>query len=83
MTEYRTTPHFNPWSAGGMGMSVDPFKHGIGIFDLSTMEWRDEYDPDAEPYVTPDAVKAMNGQSPYPSEWSDTSVQSWFVQKGT
>lgn len=31
--------------------SKDPFPQGLKIFDLDTLNWRDEYDPDAPPYT--------------------------------
>jgi hypothetical protein len=62
----------------------DPWPQGIGIFDLSDMEWKDYYDPSAAAYTTPKAVKdwyKQNGQ--YPSQWDDVAVQGWFTSKGT
>ena len=59
----------------------DPWLQGIGIFDLTAMEWKEEYDPAAAPYVTPDAVKAFyqrNGRGP--ASWSNGVVQAWFTE---
>ena len=78
-TVYPGTPY------GGLnyfGDSPDPFEHGIGIWDLSLMQWRDNYDPDAEAYVTPDVVKTRNDQSPYPSQWTEPIIETWFGKKG-
>jgi hypothetical protein len=61
---------------------ADPWTNGIGIFDLSDMEWKDSYNANAGPYVTPEFVKAHNNQNPYPDKWSDPVVESWFTQKG-
>jgi hypothetical protein len=61
----------------------DPWPQGIGIFDLTDMEWKDHYDPPAEPYRSPDAVKdgyARNG--PFPSQWNNDTVQGWFTNIG-
>ena len=58
----------------------DPWLQGLGIFDLTAMEWKEEYDPAAAPYVTPDAVKAYyqrNGRGP--ASWSNDVVQAWFT----
>ena len=59
----------------------DPWLQGLGIFDLTAMEWKEEYDPAAAPYVTPDAVKAYyqrNGRGP--ASWSNDVVQAWFTE---
>ena len=59
---------------------VDFWSQGIGIFDLSAMEWKDQYDAAAAPYVTPNMVKAWyteHGQ--YPASWSNATVETWFT----
>jgi len=61
----------------------DPWPQGIGIFDLTDMNWKDHYDPSAEPYRSPDAVKdwyARNGR--FPSQWNNKTVQGWFTNIG-
>jgi hypothetical protein len=61
---------------------VDPWSNGIGIFDLSEMQWKDSYNATAGAYVTPEFVKSQNEQRPTPDEWSDSVVKDWFTQKG-
>lgn len=42
----------------------DVWTQGIGVFDMTAMQWKDHYDADAQPYMTPAAVKswyAANG----------------------
>ena len=61
----------------------DPWQQGIGIFDLTAMEWKEEYDSGAAPYITPDAVKAYyqrNGRDP--ASWTNDVVQTWFTKNG-
>ena len=61
----------------------DIWPNGIGVFDLSAMQWADGYDASATDYVTPTAVKAWyeeNGQ--YPSTWDDPVVEAYFVHSG-
>ena len=61
--------------------SRDIWTQGTGVFDLTAMQWKDNYDANAEPYMTPDAVKswyAANG--PYPVTWDDPVVEDLFVQ---
>lgn len=56
---------------------------GIGVFDMTTSQWKDNYDANAEPYVTPEAGKswyAANGQ--YPAKWDDAAVEGFFTQSG-
>lgn len=64
--------------------SRDIWTQGIGVFDLTTMQWKNTYDADAKPYVTPNAVKswyATNG--PYPTAWDDPVVEGFFTQSST
>jgi hypothetical protein len=68
-----------PWLSDSSQI-VDFWSQGIGIFDLSAMEWKDQYDAAAAPYVTPDVVKAWyteHGQ--YPVSWSNATVEAWFT----
>ena len=61
------------------GGSPDPWDQGIGIFDLTDMEWKSSYDPSAAAYVTPQLVKSyiqQNGK--YPSTWANSVVEEWF-----
>ena len=65
----------------GTNSLPDPWPQGLGIFDLTAMEWKEGYDPAAAPYVTPDAVKAYyqrNGRGP--ASWSNGVVQAWFTE---
>lgn len=60
-------------------LSTDRFSQGLGIFDLTAMKWSDSYDANAEPYQTPDVVKAWyreNGSSP--AKWDDPALQGFF-----
>ena len=58
----------------------DFLEQGIGIFDLSAMEWRDQYDAAAAPYASPDVVKVWyNEHGQYPSVWSNDTVKAWFT----
>jgi Kelch motif len=61
----------------------DVWTQGIGVFDMTTLQWKDSYDAQAESYVTPDVVKswyAANGA--YPATWDDPEVKSLFTQSG-
>ena len=53
----------------------DVWSQGIGVFDLSTMQWKDRYDANAEPYTTPNVVKdCYTANGPFPVQWDDPSV---------
>ncbi|CAG9990552.1 unnamed protein product [Clonostachys byssicola] len=40
------------------GMSTkDSLPQGLGIFDMTKMEWKETYDAGAEPYATPEIIK--------------------------
>ena len=68
-----------PW-LNDSSQITDIWSQGLGIFDLSAMEWKDQYDAAAAPYVTPDAVKAWyNEHGQYPAPWSSATVESWFI----
>ncbi len=62
----------------------DPWPQGIGIFDMTAMEWKEGYDADAAPYMTPDVVKAyyqQNGRNP--ASWTNDIVRTWFTHPGS
>jgi Kelch motif len=61
----------------------DNWTQGIGVFDMTTLQWKDSYDADAEAYVTPEVVKswyAANGA--YPATWDNAVVEGLFTQSG-
>ena len=63
--------------------AVDPWPQGLGIFDLSAMQWADLYDSSAASYVTPDSVKAhIEENGPYQTAWSFPIAEAWFTGKG-
>lgn len=67
------------WEAALPDSLPDPWQQGLGLFDLTAMEWKARYDADAAPYITPDPVKAFYQQNGrYPSSWTSSVVQSWF-----
>ncbi|KAK1971557.1 kelch repeat protein [Colletotrichum sublineola] len=35
----------------------DPFPQGVGVFDLTDLKWKDEYNADAPRYDSPEAIK--------------------------
>ncbi|GKT47929.1 Kelch repeat-containing protein [Colletotrichum spaethianum] len=35
----------------------DPFPQGVGVFDLTDLKWKDEYNADASSYDSPDVIK--------------------------
>ena len=73
---YRNTGQ-QAWAASGG--TVDPWPRGVGIYDLSDMEWKSAYDPYAKPYVTPQIVKSHYEQhGRFPAAWSNPTVGSWF-----
>jgi Kelch motif len=79
------TGGLNPSAANGSELiySRDPWTQGIGVFDMTLMEWKDRYDANAESYRTPEALKswyAANGQ--YPEEWDDSAVRRLFTRSG-
>lgn len=61
----------------------DPWPNGIDVFDLTEMNWVDQYDPDAADYQSPNMVKEFyETNSRYPAEWTSSEVESWFTESG-
>ena len=61
----------------------DIWTQGIGIFDLTDMAWKDEYDVNAAPYKTPELVKSWystNGR--YPIRWDDPATEKLVTGAG-
>ncbi|ERF72729.1 hypothetical protein EPUS_04782 [Endocarpon pusillum Z07020] len=53
----------------------DPWPQGLGIFDLTEMQWRDNYDANADAYETPRMVKdGIAKEGMYPKEWDSPEV---------
>ena len=62
---------------------VDPWSQGLGVFDMSDLEWKDSYTADAAPYVTPHIVKTYyNQHGRYPNSWDSNTLEGWFTRKG-
>lgn len=62
----------------------DPWNQGLGIFDLTAMQWQNEYNASADPYVTPEIVKTYyRERGRFPSSWSSPIVQHWFNRTAT
>ena len=80
------TGGLNPASANQSQLinSRDIWTQGIGVFDLTAMQWKDSYDANAEPYMTPDAVKSWySANGPHPMVWDDPAVEGYFTQSST
>lgn len=68
---------------GDNDLRKDPWNQGLGVFDLTKLEWQASYDPSAEPYKTPGIVKdyiSANGQ--YPTSWDSQTVETFFTANG-
>lgn len=62
----------------------DPWKQGLGIFDLTAMEWSDGYDADAPAYESPQVVKDWyDGESYAEPDWSSDTVKALFSRTST
>lgn len=66
-----------------VGGTADPWDNGFGVFDMVELEWKSSFDPSAAAYVTPNVVKQGIQQNGfYPSTWTDSTVEKWFLQPG-
>ena len=63
----------------------DPWPHGVGVFDLASLEWKDGFDADAGEYVTPDGIREYNQRNgPAPAAgWTEDDVEAWFQEART
>ncbi|KAK1494715.1 kelch repeat protein [Colletotrichum cuscutae] len=60
----------------------DPWKLGLGIFDMTEMRWSDGYDYQARPYESPDAVKQWYAQGGLDSVvWASEEVKALFSER--
>lgn len=60
----------------------DPWPQGLGIFDLTEMQWRENYNANADAYETPRMVKdGMAKEGMYPKKWDSQEVAKWLTGK--
>lgn len=55
----------------------DPWRHSLGVFDMTALEWRSEFNPDLGDYETPQMVKDWYDENPSWSlemDWDDSAV---------
>lgn len=48
----------------------DTFPQGVGVFDLTDMTWKDEYNADASSYDSPEAIKTWYNEGLGPPAFS-------------
>ncbi len=63
----------------------DPWEQGIGVFDMSTLQWKSSYQASASVYARPEPVwqhYQKHGRNP-PSTWSNPEVQRLFDSNST
>ena len=75
------TSNDDSWQTGDSitGTYRDPWPWGLGVFDMSKMQWAGEFDADAANYVTPDVVLAgiaANGSQP--KTWTSSEIKQVF-----
>ncbi|KAK0725070.1 hypothetical protein B0H67DRAFT_120924 [Lasiosphaeris hirsuta] len=57
--------------------SVDPWPQGLGVFDLTAMNWSSGWDPNAAEYERPQAVRDWYSQGKK-ADWSSDGVRDLF-----
>jgi hypothetical protein len=63
-----------------LGNQYDPWTNGLGIFDMTTLNWTDAYDAAAAAYERPSLVSQFYANnSRYPIEWGDPELESIFT----
>ena len=68
-------------SIGGSQIAIDePWPNGLGIFDMTKLDWTDAYDAAAPAYERPILVSQFYANnSRYPIEWGDPELKSIFT----
>ncbi|KAL9003107.1 MAG: hypothetical protein Q9188_004000 [Gyalolechia gomerana] len=62
-----------------LNTSADPFAQGLGIFDLTTLTWADQYTANASPYTQSGMVREYYRDNPPDgSQFSTTDLQDIF-----
>lgn len=59
----------------------DPWDQGLGVFDMTTMQWTDGYDAHAKPYTTPQVIKDWYRNNGLFPNWDDAKVRTLFESK--
>ena len=61
----------------------DPWPNGVGVFDLSNMQWTNQYDKTAPNYTKPAAVQSWYSQNgKYPARWDSSELKEYFESRG-
>ncbi len=59
--------------------AADTWPLGLGVFDLTEMTWKDNYDPSAAAHETPTSLKNWYSQNGlYPKAWDSPVVEALF-----
>ncbi|MCJ1349100.1 hypothetical protein MMC31_007336 [Peltigera leucophlebia] len=58
----------------------DPWAEGIGIFDMTTLTFKDSYEHKAKPYEAPEVIQSFYSDKSkrYPATWTSSAVQELF-----
>ncbi|KAK0648839.1 hypothetical protein B0T16DRAFT_121319 [Cercophora newfieldiana] len=65
----------------GSLLDPDPWRNGLGVFDMSRMVWADRYAADAAPYESPSVVAEWYSQGGAKSvAWANADVQKLFAE---
>lgn len=60
-------------------LDPDPWKQGLGIFDLTDMFWKNQYNASADPYDTPKMVRDWYAQGGVDSvSWTNEEIKAMF-----
>jgi hypothetical protein len=51
--------NYNPSSGSDAWWDTDPYPQGIGIFDMTDMEWKTSYDASADAYEPHASVRSF------------------------
>ncbi|KAI5918600.1 hypothetical protein F4810DRAFT_566507 [Camillea tinctor] len=64
--------------------TADPWKQGLGIYDMSEMRWTNSFDPDAEDYVSPVVVNEWYAHGGLRNmRWDNDRLRDLFVNGST
>jgi hypothetical protein len=62
---------------------ADPWAQGLNVFDLTSLAWRNSFDPDVPPYEAPQVIREWyNKTSPNDVDWTSDRLRSLFQAHG-
>lgn len=63
---------------------TDPWTQGLGVFDMTTLKWKDSYDADAPEYESPQQIQEWySSTKPTDVKWASDDLKALFQVEGS